>query len=147
MDTRLTELLPKAMNIHQGDAKVIKVAGAVVAAPFGSVMRSILVAVYELGAKEILVVGHRGCGMTSLRPGAMLEKAVERGIPRERLELLENAGIDLERWLVGFPSETEAVRESVMAIRKHPLIPKDVLVAGLLIDSETGRLEVVEVTE
>src|SRR5450432_4271437 len=45
MDTRLTELLPKAMNLKNGDAKFIKIAGAVVAAPFGSVMRSILVAI------------------------------------------------------------------------------------------------------
>src|SRR3982750_2015100 len=66
MDTRLTELLPKAMNLKNGDAKIIKIAGAVVAAPFGSVMRSILVAIYSLGAEEIYVVGHHDCGMTAL---------------------------------------------------------------------------------
>src|SRR3977135_3372051 len=64
MDTRLTELLPKAMNLKNGDAKFIKIAGAIVAAPFGSVMRSILVAIYSLGAQEIYVVGHHDCGMT-----------------------------------------------------------------------------------
>jgi carbonic anhydrase len=58
MDTRLTELLPMALDLKNGDAKIIKVAGAMVAHPFGSVMRSILVAVYGLGAEHILVVGH-----------------------------------------------------------------------------------------
>ena len=58
MDTRLTELLPMALDLKNGDAKIIKVAGAMVAHPFGSVMRSILVAVYALGAEHILVVGH-----------------------------------------------------------------------------------------
>ena len=48
MDTRLTELLPKAMNLKNGDAKIIKSAGAVVTHPFGGIMRSILIAVYEL---------------------------------------------------------------------------------------------------
>src|SRR5688572_12832805 len=43
MDTRLTELLPQAMNFRNGDIKLIKNAGAIVSHPFGSVMRSILV--------------------------------------------------------------------------------------------------------
>ena len=36
MDTRLTELLPKAMNLKNGDAKIIKNAGAIITAPFGT---------------------------------------------------------------------------------------------------------------
>lgn len=39
MDTRLAELLPRAMNIRNGDAKILKNAGALVSHPFGSVMR------------------------------------------------------------------------------------------------------------
>ena len=75
IDTRLVELLPRAMNLRQGDAKLIKNAGAIVSHPFGSIMRSILVAVYELGAAEVAVVGHHGCGMTGVDAGRMLEKA------------------------------------------------------------------------
>src|SRR5438046_2358082 len=80
MDTRLTELLPKSMNLRNGDAKIIKVAGAIVAAPFGSVMRSILVAIYSLGAEEIYVVGHHDCGMTGMGQEMILEKARAAGI-------------------------------------------------------------------
>lgn len=43
MDTRLTELLPAALGIHNGDVKIIKNAGAVISHPFGSVIRSLLV--------------------------------------------------------------------------------------------------------
>ncbi|MEH6916634.1 carbonic anhydrase, partial [Priestia megaterium] len=53
MDTRLLELLPKAMGLKNGDAKIVKNAGAVISHPFGSVMRSILVAVYALQADEV----------------------------------------------------------------------------------------------
>ena len=53
MDTRLTELLPKSMNLKNGDAKIIKSAGAVVTHPFGGIMRSIIIAVYELQADEV----------------------------------------------------------------------------------------------
>src|SRR5580658_672525 len=79
MHTRLVELLPRAMNLRNGDAKIIKNAGAIVSHPFGSVMRSILVAVYELMAAEVAVVGHHGCGMTGLSCERFLEKAVARG--------------------------------------------------------------------
>lgn len=40
MDTRLTELLPAALGLKNGDAKIIKNAGGVIAHPFGSVIRS-----------------------------------------------------------------------------------------------------------
>src|SRR5436309_925067 len=87
MDTRLTELLPRAMNVRNGDVKLIKNAGAIVSHPFGSVMRSILVAVYELGAAEIAVVGHQGCGMVGMSCARVLEKAKERGVGEETVSL------------------------------------------------------------
>ena len=51
MDTRLTELLPAALGLKNGDAKIIKNAGGLVINPFDSAMRSLLVAIYELGVE------------------------------------------------------------------------------------------------
>jgi carbonic anhydrase len=141
MDTRLVELLPKAMNLRNGDAKIIKCAGAIVSHPFGSIMRSILVAVYELGATEVFVVGHYDCGMTGLSSGEVLEKAKQRGIQPEVLETIAHSGIDLERWLTGFGKAQEGVVKSVSLIKNHPLLPKEILVHGLIIDPTTGRLD------
>ena len=60
MDTRLVELLPAALGLRNGDVKIIKNAGGVVTNPFGSVIRSLLVAIIELGVEEIMVIGtHR----------------------------------------------------------------------------------------
>ena len=143
MDTRLVELLPHAMNIRNGDVKMIKNAGAIVSHPFGSVMRSLLVAVYELQAAEVAVVGHYGCGMTGLSCERVLQKAVDRGVSPETLATLENSGVDLQGWLTGFKSPEDGVRQSVAMIRKHPLLPKGVPVHGLMISPETGRLDVV----
>ena len=141
MDTRLVELLPRAMGVRNGDIKLIKNAGAIVSHPFGSVMRSILVAVYELGAAEVAVVGHHGCGMTGLSCARVLDKAQKRGVSDETLAMLKNAGIDLERWLTGFERVETGVEESVKVIRNHPLLPKDVPVHGLIIHPETGKLD------
>ena len=79
MDTRLTELLPKALNLRNGDAKIIKNAGAIVTQPFGNIMRSILVAVYALGAEEVLVIGHHECGMTGLNPDSIIQNMLTNG--------------------------------------------------------------------
>jgi carbonic anhydrase len=141
MDTRLIELLPRAMNLRNGDAKIIKNAGAIVSHPFGSVMRSLLVAVYELLAAEVAVVGHYGCGMTNLSCEGVLQKAIARGVSPETLQTLKHSGIDLKGWLSGFDSPEDGVRQSVDVIRRHPLLPKDVPVHGLMISPETGRLD------
>jgi carbonic anhydrase len=141
MDTRLVELLPRAMNLRQGDAKLIKNAGAIVSHPFGSIMRSILVAVYELGAAEVAVVGHHDCGMTGLDSGRILEKARQRGVSEEVLMTLRHGGIDMHQWLSGFESAEIGVKQSVRIIRNHPLLPRGIAVHGLIIDPETGKLD------
>ena len=141
MDTRLVELLPRAMDIRNGDVKLLKNAGAIVSHPFGSVMRSILVAVYELGAEEVAVVGHHGCGMAGLSCARILDKARARGVPDAVLRTLGQAGIDLSGWLAGFDTPETGVRGSVEIIRNHPLLPPGLAVHGLLMDPETGKLD------
>lgn len=146
MDTRLLELLPRAMNLRNGDVKIIKTAGAIVSHPFGSVMRSIIVAVYELGASQILVVGHHDCGMTGLNCARILERAKARGISQDVIRTVRHAGVDLERWLEGFDRVQDGVARSVEMIRNHPLLPADVAVHGLLIDPTTGKLDLLTAT-
>jgi carbonic anhydrase len=143
MDTRLMELLPKALGIKNGDAKFIKNAGAILTQPFGSAMRSILVAVYELGAREIIVIGHHGCGMTEIDPGSIVEKFVEFGIDPLVIETLEHSGIRMEKFLRGFSKAEDGVMHSVRMIRRHPLFPKSVPVHGCVMDSETGKLDII----
>lgn len=143
MDTRLTELLPRALNIKNGDAKFIKNAGASIMHPFGSTTRSILVAVYEFNADEVLVIGHRDCGMSHIDVDQTMATLINRGIKDDVIQTLTHAGIDVKGWLRGFNSIEESVIASVDAIKHHPLIPKDLIVHGLIIDPETGKLDVV----
>ncbi|HEX4054662.1 MAG TPA: carbonic anhydrase [Tepidisphaeraceae bacterium] len=141
MDTRLVELLPHAMNLRQGDAKFVKNAGAIVSHPFGSIMRSILLAIYELGVGEVAVVGHHGCGMTGLNAGQILAKARERGVSQEVLVTLRHGGVDMQQWLTGFESPEDGVKQSVEIVRNHPLLPRGIPVHGLIIHPETGKLD------
>ena len=141
MDARIIELLNEALGLKNGDAKMIKNAGALVTHPWGSVMRSLLVAVFELRCKEIMVVAHYDCGMRGLSSKHVLEKAEASGISATSIETLRNAAIDLDGWLTGFDDVGQSVRHSVDMIRNHPLIPKSVPVHGLVIHPTTGKLD------
>jgi carbonic anhydrase len=143
MDTRLVELLPKAMNLRNGDVKIVKNAGATLTHPFDSTMRSILVAVYELGAEEVAVIGHHRCGMAGLNPEVTIGKMKERGVAEEVLDTLKHSGLSVAQWLEGFQSVEENVRNSVETICRHPLLPEGVPVHGLVIDPDTGKLDLV----
>lgn len=143
MDTRLTELLHKAMNLKNGDAKIIKNAGAMVTDPYESAMKSILVALYQLKAEEVIIVGHYGCGMTGLTGEKMLESMRARGISDENINEVKASGVDLNKWLSGFTSVEESVKASVKTVKNHPMLPKNTRVHGLVIDPETGKLDVV----
>ena len=143
MDTRLMELLPKALNLKNGDAKIVKNAGATIMHPFGSIIRSIIVAIYEFDTDEVLVIGHKNCGMSNINGKETINKIINRGVTKETIETLNNSGIDIKKWLHGFDSVEESVKESVELIKKHPLIPRDIKVHGLIMDSESGKLEVI----
>ena len=123
MDTRLTELLP---------------------ASFGSVIRSLIVAIYELGVVEVMIIGHTDCGAKHMNSSEMIEKMKERGIPQERIDMIRYCGINFESWLRGFETSEASVHETVEQIRNHPLIPSDITVRGFVIDSVTGELTPVE---
>ena len=143
MDTRLTELLPKALNLKNGDAKIVKNAGATIMHPFGSIIRSIIVAIYEFNTDEVLVIGHKNCGMSNINGEDIINKIISRGVSKETIDTINNSGINIDKWLHGFDSVEDSVKESVDLIKKHPLIPKEIKVHGLIMDSETGSLEVI----
>lgn len=140
MDTRLIELLPAAMGLRNGDVKIIKNAGGVISHPFGSVVRSLLIAIFELGIEEILVVGHTDCGVQSINSAALTARMKERGISEDHLEMIRYRGVDFESWLGGFDDLYSSVSETVELLRRHPLIPGDVRIYGLVMDSVTGEL-------
>jgi len=144
MDTRLIELLPAALNLKNGDVKIIKNSGGVISHPFGSAVRSLLICIYELGVEEIYVIGHHDCGMHNLKSEALTEKMKARGVRDKDLETIGYFGIDVDDWLKGFNDPAESVKETVKSLKKHPLIPKDVLCSGHLMDPVTGKLDVVE---
>lgn len=143
MESRLVELLPKALNIQNGDVKMLKNAGAIIRKPFDSIMKSILVAVYNLKAEQVLVIGHHDCGMSHVNTDELREEMISTAIKKDTLETLEYAGLDFHEEFHGFDTVEESIQQSANIIRNHPLLPKYVKVHGLVIDPGTGKVDVV----
>ncbi|MCH5216900.1 MAG: carbonic anhydrase [Muribaculaceae bacterium] len=141
MDTRLVELLPAALGIKNGDVKIIKNAGAAITNPFDSTIRSLLIAIYELGVNEVMIIGHTQCGVEGMDSSHMQHLMKERGIPESNIRLMKHCGIDLDNWLHGFDSVEDAILETVDLVKNHPLVPTDIIVRGYIMDSTTGELK------
>lgn len=140
MDTRLTELLPAALGLENGDAKIIRNAGGVTRDAYGSEVKSLLVAIFELGVTKIMVIGHTDCGVEKMDSIQMIEKMRKRKIKIESLERSGSEGFDLNEWLSGIQEVEEAVRDTVSLLKEHPLVPEDVGIFGFVMNTETGEL-------
>ncbi|MCL1630710.1 carbonic anhydrase [Sporolactobacillus sp. CPB3-1] len=141
MDCRLIELLPKAMNVKNGDAIILKSAGGMVESPYSNIMKSILVSLYELGSRAVYIIGHTDCGMHGLHATKMIEDIKKTGIDEHKFASVQ---INLNQWLNGFQSVEDEVRKSVSIVSTHPLLPDNTPVIGLVIDPKTGELTPVD---
>ena len=141
MDTRMTELLPAALGLKNGDVKLIKTAGGRVLHPYGSVIFSLLVAVYEMGVDTVLVIGHDDCGGSLLNGRKMIEEMTDRGISQDVIDHVDANPKNLEEWLSGFGDVCRSVRDTVKTIQSHPLLPDDLEVLGFVMNPETGKMQ------
>jgi len=140
MDTRLVDFLEPALGIKRGEAKVIKNAGNTITGPFQATIRSLMVAIYELGVKEIMVIGHLDCGMSHSTSKTMIQKMLDRGICPSAIKMVED---ELGKWLDQFHHPIDNVEKVVASIRSNPLIPVDVPVHGLMFDPHSGAVKVI----
>ena len=140
MDTRLVDFLEPAMGIKRGEGKVIKNAGNSITRPFGATIRSLVVSIFELGVKEIFVIGHLDCGISHATSQSLIQKMLDRGISPDAIKMIDK---ELEGWIDHFHHPIDNVEEVVVKIRSNPLIPKDVPVHGLIFNPHTGEVEVV----
>lgn len=137
MDTRHN--VERVLGLQHGDAKVIRNAGNVLD---DGTLRSLIVAVHLLGVQRVAVMGHTKCGMTLVGRGEfrIAHSIAERtGVP-----LHEVMRPDFQRWLGGFEDPEAHVRSSIALVRRHPYMPRDLDVFGLLYDNATGRVRVVD---
>lgn len=125
MDSR--QPLKAMLGLHPGEAHFIRNAGGLVTE---DVLRSLLVSVHLKGARAIMIIQHRGCGVLGLKDGEV----------RSRLEREYGPNSQGPAHFGGFTSLEESVREQVQRVRSHPWIPRQVPVRGFIYDVTNGRM-------
>ena len=141
MDTRLVNFLEPALGLERGDAKIIKVAGNTVSDGFDSVLGSLLVAVYELKAHTVLVVGHEGCGMLATTGESLCAKMAEAGIDETAIKELRPY---IETWADSIKCVEDSTAQSVRKLKECPYLPAYVNVCGCVINPHTGAVSFLE---
>ncbi len=111
------------LGLAEGDAHVIRNAGGLVN---DETFRSLVISHHLLGTEEAIVVGHSDCGMLTFTNADLHEKLGP-----------ESESIDFQP----FPDLAEGVRQSVDAIRSHPLLPEAFAATGFVYDVRTGRID------
>lgn len=136
-DPRLDDLLLPSLGLRQGEAFLLRTAGALVL-PGGGVMRSLAMAVFMFGATEIVVVGHSSCRMATFKNNEFIETFRRRGVSREAF-----GSTDLREWAGAIASPSRGVKRSIDSIVGSAFLPHDVVVSGVVLDDTTGALELV----
>jgi carbonic anhydrase len=147
MDTRLVGLLEPALGLGRGEIVEIRVAGATLPddEPLdGDMLRSLIGAIHLLGVRDVLVIGHHRCGLCNANIPAMLASMHALGVdPAAHAAYREGGEAGLARWLGDFADVYINVARVAATIRAHPYVPREVTVQALVIDPDTGALEVV----
>jgi carbonic anhydrase len=126
MDPRLNQLL-QWLDIKPAEADVIRNVGT---AATEDVVRSLMFSIHVLGVREVMIVGHTGCGMEMFS-----EEEFEK-------HLHTQCGV----WAVApdkfhfYTDVTLATQKQVLKLKSHPWIPPDVVIRGFVFDLATGQL-------
>ena len=124
-DARLR--VEEMLGLKEGDAHIIRNAGGAVTP---DVIRSLLVSHYMLGAQEVMVINHTGCGMMSFTDEELFKEVRQAtGTAAAGPEAIHT-----------FTDIEENVRKQMEKVRSHPWIPEDVVVRGFVYEMGSGRL-------
>ncbi len=127
MDARID--LGKALGLGEGDAHVIRNAGASVT---DDVIRSLAISQVLLGTQEVMLIKHSDCG---------LQRVEEEEL---RATLARATGADPPFPLGTFGDLDKAVRSETARIRESPLLPLRENIRGFIYDVASGHLREVD---
>jgi len=144
MEENMEILLQQAVQIDPEAMLILQMDGPVISQYFSDAMRDIMIAVYEENVRDIYVVGKKEDPLGKAKRKEWLEKIYGNEKLKEKLRTIdylfehctpEFPGIKFREWLEGSVTSAEHIEKSVKMIRRHPLLPADVQVHGLLLES------------
>jgi carbonic anhydrase len=128
MDCRID--VEAALGLGLGEAHVLRNAGGVVT---DDVIRSLALSQRKLGTREVMLIHHDKCGMTTVTDDGF------------RAELQEATGVAPAFAIESFADVEADVRQSIERVRRSDFLPYREAVRGFVYDVDSGALrEVVE---
>lgn len=128
MDARLDVFA--ALGLEDGQAHILRNAGGVIT---DDVIRSLAISQRQLGTREIMLIHHSNCGMTTITDDGF------------RAELQKATGVAPAFAIESFSDVDADVRQSILRVRRSSFIPHRDVVRGFVYDVSTHRLHEVEV--
>jgi carbonic anhydrase len=117
MDARLDPA--KFLGLDEGDAHVIRNAGAVVT---DDAIRSLVISHHLLGTQQAMVIAHTDCGMLTFKDEELQDR------------------LDTDTEFHAFPDLEQNVHSGVRKIRDSSLLPDSFEVRGFVYDVKSGEL-------
>jgi carbonic anhydrase len=136
IDPHLNKLFPGALGLSEEQFIWLRNAGNVITSATSSTVRSMALSIFVKEAKEIAVIGHSDCKLSKLTMMDMLTRMQQHGIDRSMINQA-----NLHEFFGLFSSETQNVIKGVGYLRESPYIPKKMPVHGLIIQTDTGKLD------
>ena len=126
MDPRLSHL-PEILGVPHADIDVIRTGGPAVTE---DVLAELVVSTRVLGAREIMLLNHTGCGFTTFTDDELNAKVAAETGDSSPAPMHFHAYKDPE----------QNTREQIRLVRSHPWSAKEIPVRGFVFDMATGLL-------
>jgi len=135
IDPRLNAIFPNSLALPAEQFIWLRNAGNIIFDPMSSMTRTLALACAVKGGREIAIIGHTDCLVCKTTTMKLLEEFKTLGVERSLLpdNLTDFFGL--------FSSERQNVIKSCDIIRHSPLIGPKIPVHGLLVDTDTGKLD------
>ena len=130
MDPRLSNL-PELLGLSHADIDVIRTGGPAVT---DDVLGELIVSTRIIGAREIMLLNHTGCGFTTFTDSELNAK----------LAATTGDSSPAPMRFFAYKDPVENTRQQMRRVRSHPWIGKDIPVRGFVLDMETGLISEVD---
>jgi carbonic anhydrase len=124
MDSRIDPL--RMIGLTPGDAKIFRNPGGRVT---DAALEALVLGVHLLGVERILVIPHTRCAMATSTEDEL----------RDQVSAASGQNAAWARFSV-IADQQAALRDDVLRVKAHPLIPSTLPVGGFVYDVDTGRL-------
>lgn len=147
MENGLDSILQEVTNIRAENMLTIQSYDSIISHPYGDIMRSVIIAIYQENVQEIFVVGTKDKKAAGhvLTPLDSIKDKIQTLDYLFQNCMPEFSGGTVEGWLNGKENESNDIVKSVDTIRHHPLVPSHVRVRGFLLHENDGKFSIVEV--